>query len=388
MIVFITGSTGFVGGEVLTRLSKRTDIEKIFCLVRAKNQEEGTARLQKVFALHGDHFSKEKIIPVVLDLTAENFAEVMASTPGLSSVNLIIHSAANTSFSRIFDDAIEKINIRGLENILSWAQTLKSLKTFTYIGTATICGADRRNTMIYEQDSPNKQTSHLVKYTYSKMMGELTIEKYLPWDKVLILRPSIIMGDSSNPVPRSQVILWTLATSNFLRLFPVSENVKLDIIPIDYAAKAIEDLTFATSRKHSVYHISSGPNGATTPIQLTEAIAPFFPGKLPFKFVDISMLGQMKHWARKRLDSSSELFKHQEYLDYWEKEFNFDRSKLRILFAGLEPYLYFMELGQIFDNTRLLSETDTGQSPPAHQYIPGCVKFMGGIDIFEGALNP
>jgi thioester reductase-like protein len=388
MNVLLTGSTGFVGGEVLVRLAKRSDLEKIFCLIRARSAEDGMLRLKKVFSVHDDFFPEDKIIPVVLDLTDKDFANKIVTTPGISSVNIIIHSAANTSFAKIFDDVVEKINITGLKNILTWAQSLKSLNLFTYIGTATICGKGIKNSIISEDESPNMNAKHVVKYTYSKMMGEFTLKEYLPDDKLLVVRPSIIMGDSTYSTPRSNVILWTLATCNFLRLVPVKPESKLDIIPIDFAADSIVALVFAPNRTHSVYHISSGIAGATTPIQLTDAITPHFKKGLPFSFVDISLLGEMKHWARKRLNESSKLLQYTKYLDCWEKAFNYDRSKLRILFAGLEPYLYFMGLGHIFDNSRALKDTTVGQSVPAHKYITKCIGFIKNIDIFAGALNP
>ncbi|GBL34534.1 hypothetical protein EMGBS15_01290 [Filimonas sp.] len=56
MNVFITGSTGFLGGEILMLLSKREEIKKIYCLLRAGNEEEANARLEKVFRLHNDFF--------------------------------------------------------------------------------------------------------------------------------------------------------------------------------------------------------------------------------------------------------------------------------------------------------------------------------------------
>ena len=63
------------------------------------------------------------------------------------------------------------------------------------------------------------------------MKGELLIREHLPAEKILIARPSIIMGDSRPIIPRSPVILWAMATINHLRLIPVNEHSQLDIIP-------------------------------------------------------------------------------------------------------------------------------------------------------------
>src|SRR5688572_10221652 len=99
MNVFITGSTGFLGGEILVNLSKRKEINKIFCLVRAQNEADAFLRLDKVFAFHGDFFDHDKVVPVVGNLVDPDLTKQLMGNKELNAVNVVIHSAANTSFS-------------------------------------------------------------------------------------------------------------------------------------------------------------------------------------------------------------------------------------------------------------------------------------------------
>jgi thioester reductase-like protein len=389
MNVFLTGSSGFLGGELLVSLSKREDISKIYCLIRAKSLDDGISRLAKVFELHNDFFDRDKIIPVIGDLTDVELATKLINNNSITNINLIIHSAANTSFSRIYDDLVERVNINGLRYILEWAKTLNQLETFAYIGTATICGGGEFDKIIYEHESPNPNAKHLVKYTYTKMVGETMLPQYLPAEKILVLRPSIVMGDSRPWIPRSPVILWALATVNLLRLIPLRAHAQLDIVPVDYAINAISELIFSSKRHYSVYHISAGTQSYTTPTQLTGAIESYFPNKPSFKFIDPELLPQMKKYAKDKvmLKPDMELFKHPQYLSYWKNVLG-ENGKMRIIFAGLEPYLKFIDLGQIFDNSRLLEDTHIGVSQPAHEYVKKSIKYLEKIDIFEGALDP
>jgi len=384
--IFLTGSTGFLGGEILVNLAKRKEVKKIYCLIRAKTEDESLFRLKKIFTLHNDSFDEKQIIPIIGNLSDPNLSKELSQNKNLKDVNVIIHSAANTSFSPIYDEMVENVNILGLNKILEWAKSLKTLKTFQYIGTATICGEGVSNRVVYEDESPNLNSKHFVKYTYTKMMGEIAIHNSLPADKILIARPSIIMGDSRNWVPRSYVILWALATGNLMRLVPVNPDSNLDIVPVDYTANAIVELLFA-KRNHSVYHISAGTATVTTPFKLTRSFEDAFTDRPPFKFVNIEMISQMKNWAKGRLQPKSTLYQYTEYLEYWDKVFS-DKRSLRILFAGLEPYLKFIQLGQIFDNSRLLQDTNVGNPEPAHEYIKRSVKYLENIDVFEGALDP
>lgn len=389
MQLFLTGVTGFLGGEILVEIAKRKDIEKIYCLVRAQSEDKALEKLKMIFNLHGDYFDSNKVFPIVGELADDNFAEVLIGNENLKNVDTIIHSAANTSFSKIYDDVVERVNIGGTRQMLRWAQSLKHLNLFTYIGTASICGSTVHDTLVLEDMSPNISAKHLVKYSYTKMIGEMMLKEYLPEEKILVVRPSVVMGDTRSWVPRSFVILWAMATFKQLRLFPMDKQSKIDIIPIDYAARAIIELVINNHRKYSVYHVSSGLTSETNVEKLTDAIRDYSPDLPDFKFVSKDMLGNLKKWSKNSsiVDVQDPLFKYKEYLDYWVNKFG-DNTKLRILFYALEPYIEFIELSQIFDNSRLLEDTNILPSVPAHIYIPNSAKHFDSINIFEGAINP
>src|ERR1035437_2488073 len=130
MNVFITGATGYLGGELLVDLSKRKEVDKIFCLVRAETKEKAMGRLKNVFDFHGDFMDPDKIIAVPGDLLKSDFVECLLIDKALDETNLIVHAAADTSFSPIYDDIVEQINIHGLEKLLKWSKQLKNLETF------------------------------------------------------------------------------------------------------------------------------------------------------------------------------------------------------------------------------------------------------------------
>ncbi|WDF56947.1 SDR family oxidoreductase [Mucilaginibacter sp. KACC 22063] len=386
MEIFLTGATGLVGGEVLVKLSKKSEVNKIFCLIRAASVEDGRNRLQHIFALHNDEFDETKIIPVIGDLFDDGLTTQLKQSPLLNNVTTIIHSAANTSFAKVKDDLVEKANIGGLTKILLWAKQLNSLNTFMYVGTATICGKDVKHRLVTEDESPNNNATHLVKYTYTKLRGEQLLKEHLPEDKILVVRPSIIMGDSRGIEPRSPVILWALATMNKLRLVPANPYASLDMVPVDFVADVMTQLLFV-KRNYRVYHISAGNDACTSALQLAKVFDHHFDDLLPHQFVGKEMLNPLKLWAKGKLPSNHELFEHQDYLDYIEESFE-DVTNLRILFAGLDPYIEFAELGQRFDNSRIIEDLGITPSLPGHVYIHKCLKYIERINLLEGAIDP
>ena len=78
MNVFLTGVTGFLGGELAVLLSKDQRIGRIYCLVREYDGVEPTARLRQVFDFHADAFDESRIIPIFGDLKDRRLAAKLA----------------------------------------------------------------------------------------------------------------------------------------------------------------------------------------------------------------------------------------------------------------------------------------------------------------------
>ena len=381
--MLLTGATGFLGGEVAVLLSKSPRIRRLYCLVRADDAQAASDRLARVFKFHGDDYCSSKVVAVAGDLADKSLTQQLCGRQELQEVGTVIHAAADTSFSPARAAAVERVNIGGTRQVLNWARTLPDLQTFIYVGTASICGTQLANRHIYEDQSPNDHASHLVKYCYTKMVGEMEVRRAIPTEKLLIVRPSIIMGDSRGWKPRSYVILWALAVLDAIRLIPANPLSNVDVIPVDYAAKAIVELLFSR-RNWTTYHISSGKESATN-LEKTLSAVERGPARRPeIKFVRPDLIEQMKKWP-KRLKPPSELLGYAEHLAYWSSTFD---GTLRLLVRGMKPYFSFIDLNQTFDNSRLLSDTALAGPPPSHEYVRAASKYLDEIDLTAGALDP
>jgi len=115
--VFLTGATGFLGGELAVALSKLDSVEQINCLVRANDDNEAVDRLERVFALHEDLYDPRKVVAIRGNLTDERLSVQLARHHALKDVNLVIHSGANTSFLSQKYAAVAETNICGTQRI-------------------------------------------------------------------------------------------------------------------------------------------------------------------------------------------------------------------------------------------------------------------------------
>jgi thioester reductase-like protein len=121
MQLFLTGATGFIGGELLVALARRADVERIYCLVREESPEGARRRLDRVFDFRADDVGRTKVFPIVGGLADQDLSRRLVALAEPSAVNIVIHAAANTSFSKYSDNIVEQVNIGGTCQIVDRA---------------------------------------------------------------------------------------------------------------------------------------------------------------------------------------------------------------------------------------------------------------------------
>jgi hypothetical protein len=186
--------------------------------------------------------------------------------------------------------------------------------------------------------------------------------------------------------PRSFVISWAPAVFDLLRLIPARSKAENDVIPVDYAAKAITELLFNEHRKFNTYHISSGRQAATNMELLTSAVSNPNGNRPPFCFIDYKFMEQMHAFSKDQLPEDAELRKYSQHLNYWSKIFN-GNGTLRKLLWAINFYYNFVNLGLVFDNSRLLADTKLGLPEPAHVYMGRNREQLKKIDV-AGDIDP
>ena len=384
--VFLTGATGFLGGELAVALSKIDCVEKIVCLVRAESDELATDRLRSVFALHEDAYDRNRIMAVAGDLIDEQLPAMLRQHRLLNNINVVVHAGANTSFLERKYPVIEQTNVCGTQRIAAWASGLSSLETFAYIGTATIVGAgdDVVGRMLYEDEAPNPGAKHLVGYTRSKMLAEMAVTTAIPRDKLLVVRPSILLGDTRCVVPRSFCVAWIIIALKHLRMFFGNPDAACDDIPVDYPANAIVKL-LTWPRTHTTYHVSAGA-AATTGRQVVESVGYQCPDEPPVVYSSRADLELIKKWLRTNDPPPPALSAYSRQLEYIRH--GIGKRGARLLLSGLEAYWRFIDLDQRFDNARLLADTRIGMSEPAHYYLKRTAVYLNDVDPLEAAANP
>lgn len=223
--IFLTGGSGVIGQALLSRL----DSSPIICLVRqTKLNAQGNSTVVGDISLPR------------LGLDRTQFRDLA------KRIDCILHCAAVTDFT-VEDDSVFRTNARSLENIFELAACAR-IPIF-HLSTAFI--------------RPPESASGEPLYAASKREAErLVLASGL---KYVIIRPSIVIGDSaSGAITRFQGFHTVIGAflNGMLPMMPASPKAYIDFIPQDLLAESILAL-IEEWRLNEEYWITSGDESLT-----------------------------------------------------------------------------------------------------------------------------
>jgi thioester reductase-like protein len=248
--VLLTGATGFVGREVLSRLLARGD-RHVHALVRASDDEEAAGRLpahDRLTAVAGD------IERPGLGLS-EEAAEALRR-----HVSTVIHCAASVSFELPLEES-RQVNVEGTRNMAQFARGCPRLERFTYVSTAYVAGEPGG---LFREDELAVGQSFRNPYEQSKFEAEVALRSEASDLPLQILRPSIVVGDSNTGRTSAFNVLYgplRAFARGALRAIPARRDSPVDIVPVDYVADRVHEL--ATQGPDGTFHLVAGRNATT-----------------------------------------------------------------------------------------------------------------------------
>ena len=252
----------------------------------------------------------------------------------------VIHSAATVRFDHSLDEA-RRINVEGTRRILDFAGGARALRSFAYVGTAYVAG--ERSGLVRENELAMGQ-SYRNTYEQTKAEAEALVRSYLGSIPGVILRPSIIVGDSRTGVTSSfKMMYWPLKiyARHLWRTVPGYPDAILDIVPVDFVASSVAQLLFDEDALGSTIHLCAGPRASATIQQVAQRAMEYFNGPEPhfvdpkFFFAVVRPFLFLSLWGRKR----RVLRDGRAYRDYFTMRMQFDTSNAERFLqpAGMRP---------------------------------------------------
>ncbi len=284
--ILLTGSTGFIGTQIARVLLENEDVQ-VFALVRAKDTEDASRRLAKEWWDWPELINAlgSRVQPVCGDVCLPNLGlSETAYNELLPEITHIIHTVADWRFVPL--EELRKTNVQGTENVLEIAKKINKhhhLERFSHISTAYVAGA---RTGTVSEDDLTDEFGFFTDYERTKYEGELLVQaakKELP---VSVFRPSMVIGDSQTGAIKTFNTFYfplRLYLTGKMRFMPVKRSLKINVIPVDYVAKAIVKLTFEPKAEGLNFHLVAPFDSLPTLEALLDAVHKWAENNLAIK---------------------------------------------------------------------------------------------------------
>ena len=272
--ILLTGATGFLGIHVLHELLEHGS-GKIITLVRGRKAVSGKERLQGLLEYYFDSPYEEAFEQRLTIVESDVTSEDLLATLEKEEFDLIVNCAAVVKhFAN--DDAIEKVNLGGVKNLIEVALAHKA--RLVQISTLSVAGEningkfapERRiheSEIFFGQDVSNKYINSKIKA--EEALIEAVNNRGLDGK---VVRVGNLMGRA-----RDGEFQINSGTNNFmatiraygkLGVFPVSAaDATIDFSPIDEVAKTIL-LLAKTPKEFTIFHSANSHE-----VELADVIA-------------------------------------------------------------------------------------------------------------------
>jgi thioester reductase-like protein len=363
-LILITGATGFLGVQLVRELLQRHPTATLALLIRSSAGKTSQQRADSFIPAA----ERPRVRVFSGDVSQPNCGLEASAYELLSAeTTRVIHSAATVRFDHSLDEA-RHINVEGTRHILDLAGSARQLRSFAYVGTAYVAG--ERSDLVREDELRVGQ-GYRNTYEQTKAEAEALVRSRMASLPGVILRPSIIVGDSRTGVTSSfKMMYWPLKiyACRLWRTVPGYPDAVLDIVPVDYVANAVARLLFDESALGSTVHLCAGPRGSATIQQVAQRAMEYFDAPEP-RYVDPRLFFAILRpllfatlWGRKR----RVLRNGRAYRDYFTMRMQFDTSNAERLLqpAGVSPPHVLDYLDRLF---HYCVASDWGRKPVSAQ---------------------
>jgi thioester reductase-like protein len=238
--VLLTGATGFLGAYLVSALIHQ-GVEEIWCLVRAKDEQDARARLENNPRQHGlwEDSLRAKVRPLAGDLAAPSLGLDDETFRQLGNIlEAIVHSGALVNFVSGYD-ALKPANVGGTREVLRLA-TQARIVPVHYISTLSVFPSDPTSPVALEVPLDVQPANLKSGYAQSKWVAERLVEQAgkrgLP---VWIYRPGRITGEShKGRWSTDDLICRIIRACVEIKAAPEMDAI-VDMTPVDYVSGVI-----------------------------------------------------------------------------------------------------------------------------------------------------
>ena len=264
-VVFVTGTTGLVGSELLRRYLAAENA-RVYALIRATDETRLQHRFQELVTTLGHRPEQvgHQVTPVRGDVSAPDLGLVPEVADRLAGeVTHVVHCATDIHFARPLD-AARRVNLLGVVNLTDQVRRWRRLEALVHVSTAHVAG--RRTGRIFEDELVH-DAGFVNTYEQSKYEAEVYLRGLMGDLPIAVYRSSSLIGDSRTGEVRQFNFLHQtlrLFANNLVPVLPGDPDGPVDLIPVDWLADALMYLTHENFEPGVTYHLCAGAERSFT----------------------------------------------------------------------------------------------------------------------------
>ena len=372
--MFMTGATGFVGGEALQRYVNVAPDLKFILMVRARDEEHLATRAEKMLDfLFEDRkeelrsrfsFVRGDLLKEGLDISEADLAMIV------NEADHVLHCAASVDFAMALGES-RKFNLDGTRRVIEICEKMQregSLRRLDYVSTAYVSGS-RRDVV-----SPTELSNHALgwanDYEQSKFEAESLVRAWRSQgNPVSVYRPSTVVGDSrTGATSNFNVLYWPLRVyaRGWWNMMIGFEDTPVDVVPVNYVADCLVGFSLDDACIGKDYHLAAGPEKICHIRDLATAASSYFNQSYP-KFVTPEMFWKVYQPAIDKNASPAQrtlINQGTVYMPYFVRSPLFDTTSTAEDAArlGIDPVVAVTDYFDLLFNYCI--ETDFGRKKP------------------------
>lgn len=216
--VLLTGSTGFLGIQILRQVLTTQLFGRTVLLVRCANDFEGLHRVREAAKVAG--WWEESFTSAIevwegdlsaerLGLTDARWSSLCGEHTSSGVVDAIIHNGAVVHWSTDYDQ-LKAVNVGSTLQLLQAAMHSKALRRFVYV-SGGLSASDWANSTA---DVASQATGYdQSKYISERLVTAAAAQRGEERSKFSIVKPGLIIGDSEDGVANPDDFLWRVVTT-------------------------------------------------------------------------------------------------------------------------------------------------------------------------------
>lgn len=256
--VFLTGSTGFLGTQILHHTLAKRLFDRVILLVRSDDAQKGMERVTKTAKIAG--WWKDSYASAIEvwngDLSSERLGLPDSQWSALSghlsphgTIDAIIHNGARVHWATNYG-GLKDVNVGSTVQLLQAAMTSPFLKSFVYVSGGLITD----NQIWTEEEARRAKGYDLTKYVSERLVSAAAKQRHVPHKAFSVVKPGRIIGDVYTGVANPDDFLWRVVMGAVrLGARPIDpETAWLAMSDVRHVTESILWHAVAKSREHFI----------------------------------------------------------------------------------------------------------------------------------------